>query len=66
MYRIIIRRFDHYGKWIVEAGPWHASRHTAEQWAEILRSLGYVVRIEAMAGAPLETGEDGNTASGMV
>lgn len=32
---------------VVEKGPWHTSRNNAELWADMLRTVGYVVRIES-------------------
>lgn len=47
MHRVITKRFDHLGHWIVESGPWHVSRNDAEHWADILRQLGYHARVES-------------------
>lgn len=48
-YRVVIRRIDHRGKRVVEFGPW-LSRYEAEEWAELLRALGYHVDVEGMQG----------------
>ncbi len=40
---------------IIEAGPWLASEAEAGKWASVLRSLGYVTRIEPMHGNISET-----------
>lgn len=36
---------------VVEKGPWHPDRQNAETWADRLRTLGYVVRIESQFNA---------------
>lgn len=46
MFRVITKRLDHRRNWIVETGPWHVSRSDAENWAEILRDLGYNAQVE--------------------
>lgn len=63
MHRVVVRRFDHRGKLIVETGPWHVDRGDAENWAAILRYLGYDARVESMHGRILrEVGPDGGGA----
>jgi hypothetical protein len=41
---------DHRNQWIVELGPWHVSRGDADNWAESLQGLGYVIQIESSHG----------------
>ncbi len=55
MYRVITQSHDHRGMRIIEAGPWLASEAEAGKWASVLRSLGYVTRIEPMHGNISET-----------
>lgn len=50
VYRVVTEIRDHRGKRIVEAGPWLTSKGDAENWAEILRDLGYKAHIERMNG----------------
>lgn len=50
VHRVVVKRLDHRGNWIVEAGPWHASRSNAENWAEILRYMGYSAQVESIHG----------------
>lgn len=59
MHRVVVRRFDHHGNLVVEAGPWHASRSDAENWAAILRYLGYDAWVESMRGGILDSTDGG-------
>jgi hypothetical protein len=57
MYRVVIKRFDHRDTRIIEKGPWHMSRDTAEDWADTLRDCGYHTEVESqlgLLGAPAE------------
>ena len=50
VHRVVSKRRDHKGKWIVEFGPWHPSIDEARKWAAVLMEMGYIVRIENMRG----------------
>lgn len=51
MYRVVTKYRDRGGaRPIVERGPWHASRQTAEYWAEVMRQLGYIALVETQQG----------------
>ena len=51
MHRVVTDIRDYRGQRIIEAGPWHVSIDDAENWAEILRDLGYKAHIERMGSA---------------
>lgn len=51
MYRVITTYRNGSTHPVVEKGPWHPDRYTAEQWAEELRSAGYHVRVETQRTA---------------
>ena len=51
VYRVVIKRFDHSGKFITEKAPWLPSEAEAANWAKELLRLGYVVTIEDMQGS---------------
>lgn len=57
MHRVVTKYFDHRGNWIIDSGPWHISREDAENWASILRHLGYAATIETQGGKILEAHE---------
>lgn len=59
MFRVVTQYRNGSTRPVVERGPWHASRETAEYWAEILRAHGYAARIETQNGLP-EAGGNGN------
>lgn len=47
MYRIVTRhRVKGASRPVVEHGPWHPTLQAAEQWADHLRTLGYLASIE--------------------
>ena len=50
MFRVITDIRDYRGNRLLEAGPWHKAENVAEEWAEILRGLGYRVKVERMKG----------------
>lgn len=51
MYRVVTKYRDRGGaRPIVERGPWHASRQTAEYWADVMRQLGYIALVETQQG----------------
>lgn len=58
MHRVITDIRDHRGNRILELGPWHAKRESAEQWAQTLRQLGYKVTVEQMNGSISNAGAD--------
>lgn len=48
MYRVVTQYRDQGSpRPVVERGPWHPSRHSAEEWADLLRAIGYVVHVES-------------------
>ena len=59
MHRVITKFRDCHGSVIVERGPWHMSREAAEQWAETLEGLGYLVELEG-SGGRIESGGGNN------
>ena len=69
MYRVVIKRFDRRDNRIIEKGPWHVLRETAENWAEILRDCGYHTEVESQHGSGSADEDDGsdlrNALSGM-
>ena len=50
MHRVVTDTRDNSGRRLLEAGPWLMSRVDAENWAEILRDLGYKAHVERMNG----------------
>lgn len=50
MYRVVTKYRNGSTRPVVERGPWHASRHTAEDWAERLRQHGYTAYVESQNG----------------
>lgn len=66
MYRVVtLYRAIGASRPIVERGPWHPTMQAAEQWAEILRGLGYVVSVEGQHGgfgSPAAEGGNDNSA----
>lgn len=51
MHRVVIKRRDYRGVWIVETGPWLISEQDTVNWAKILKDLGYHTQIERLLGA---------------
>lgn len=47
---------------IVERGPWHPNRETAEVWAERLGNVGYAVSIEGEHGKSFTSETDDHQA----
>lgn len=43
---------------VVETGPWHESRQFAEEWAERLRTMGYVVHIQTQGKGAMAEQDD--------
>jgi hypothetical protein len=58
VYRVITKYRNGTARPIVEHGPWHATRDTAEYWAEILNQRGYQTEIESQRGP--EQGDNSN------
>lgn len=50
MYRVVTKFHNGSPRPIVERGPWHPTRHIAEDWALALRQHGYVAFVEAQNG----------------
>jgi len=50
VYRVVTKYRNGSTRPVVERGPWHASRTTAEEWAETLRGHGYTAYIESQNG----------------
>jgi len=63
VHRVVTDIRDHRGKRILEAGPWLTSKDDAENWAEILRDLGYKVHVERMSGEISGQPDDGLAAA---
>ncbi len=65
MHRVVTDTRDHRGRRILEAGPWLVFRDTAENWAEILRDLGYKAHVERMNGELAGGGADDGFAAAL-
>ncbi len=65
MHRVVTDTRDHRGHRILEAGPWLVSRNDAENWAEILRDLGYKAHVERMNGELAGGGADDGFAAAL-
>lgn len=50
MHRVVTDTYDNHGRRLLEAGPWLMSREDAENWAEILRDMGYKAHVQRMSG----------------
>ena len=50
MYRVITQYRNGTSRPVIERGPWHDSRETAENWAEILSQMGYQTSLESQRG----------------
>ena len=50
MFRVISSYRNGGPRPVVEKGPWHPDRASAEAWADILRMLGYVTTLESQFG----------------
>lgn len=50
MYRVVTKYRNGSTRPVVERGPWHPDRKSAESWARALREHGYVAHIEAQGG----------------
>ena len=50
VHRVVTDIRDHRGNRLLETGPWLVSKEDAENWAEILRDLGYKAHVERMDG----------------
>lgn len=58
MYRVITQYRNGTSRPVIERGPWHDSRETAENWAEILNQLGYQTRLESQRGPIADHADD--------
>ncbi|WP_415034146.1 hypothetical protein [Azonexus sp.] len=59
MYRVVTTYRNGSPRPVVERGPWHVAQKTADDWAQILRALGYAVHVEAQNGMIDAGGEAG-------
>lgn len=50
VYRVITDCRDHRGNRILEPGPWFSSQEVADHWAQVLRTIGYNVKVEKLEG----------------
>lgn len=62
MYRVVTKYSNGSTRPVVERGPWHTSRKTAEDWAETLRGHGYTAFIESQNGI-MDAGLTGESAA---
>lgn len=64
MYRVVTKYRDRgRARPIVERGPWHASRQTAEYWADVMRELGYIALVESQQSGSGAGGDDDDHAA---
>lgn len=54
MFRVITIHSCHSGTLIIEYGPWHTKKEVAEHWFNVLKSLGYKVKLEEMKKDAME------------
>lgn len=50
MYRVVTQYRNSTARPVVERGPWHPTRKTADDWADTLRAHGYVAHVESQGG----------------
>ena len=50
MYRVVTKYRHGTARPVVERGPWHPNRKSADDWARILREHGYVAHVESQGG----------------
>ncbi len=50
MFRVVTKYRNGTARPVVERGPWHPSRDTAQQWADALREHGYLTHLESQGG----------------
>lgn len=60
MYRVISKYRNGGSRPVIEHGPWHDDKTTANYWADVLRELGYVTEVENQYGHELPHGGGGN------
>lgn len=60
MHRVVTDVRDHRGNRKLDTGPWLKSSEEAENWAKVLRDLGYQAHVEGMNGAISSGVTDGN------
>ncbi len=58
MFRVISSYRNTGPRPVVEKGPWHPDRETAEAWADCLRHLGYVTTLESQFGGAAPPGNN--------
>lgn len=61
MYRVVTTYRNGSPRPVIERGPWHATQKIADDWAQILRSLGYAVFVEAQNGMVDAGGGEGGS-----
>lgn len=62
MYRVVTKYRNGTARPVVERGPWHPNRKSADDWARILREHGYVTHVESQGGL-IDAGLTGGSAS---
>lgn len=65
MFRVVTQYRNGSARPVVERGPWHTSRETAENWADILREHGYAAHVETQNGL-LDAGAGANDNSDLL
>lgn len=66
MFRVVTQYSRPGGKRpIIEKGPWHPTKGNAQQWADLLRDVGYVVRLESQTGSLEETSDHSDLAAAL-
>ncbi|MCK6390460.1 MAG: hypothetical protein L6Q40_05465 [Azonexus sp.] len=60
MFRVVTKYTNGTARPVVERGPWHPTRDVAEQWAELLRTHGYLAHLESQGGLADAAGGDDN------
>ena len=59
MYRVVTQYRDQgSARPVVEQGPWHTSRESAEEWVDRLRGMGYVVHIQTQGKGAMAEQDD--------
>jgi hypothetical protein len=59
VYRVVTKYRNGTARPVVEQGPWHPTRKTADDWAHTLRAHGYVAHVETQGGL-IDAGMAGN------
>ncbi len=50
MFRVVTKYSNGSPRPVVERGPWHASKKTADEWCDALRRHGYIAHVETQSG----------------